>query len=392
MQVRFLSVFMIAAICSLTANIEAQSVRSRPKKSTQTMATPSVSNHPGRVVDRSRPAANMSFTGQSEVIMRDRAGRHPSYRPRPTTRPHVNVNQQNNTQVNVINQSGVGNTVNNVNVQNVQNIVNNVTNVTNINNQQINNTVVNNFRGPGYGGPVYGGPNPWNSGYGYVHTHWQGTNSRWNFRYRPSIWMNQSTTMSYGIGPVVQYNFVNPYTLPAPISYFYGYDYSRPIRPTLVEPSGRVTEEAIRRLDAARDAFRQRDYRRCLDLLEGAIRLLPDDPALHEFRALALFAIGEFDAAATVIYSVLGANPGSDWNTVSRLYDSQEIYLSQLRELTRYVASVPDRPGPRFLLAYHLLVVGYPEAAYDQLVTVQRLRPDDRVTAEILRALRQTQQ
>jgi hypothetical protein len=286
----------------------------------------------------------------------------------------------------VINQSGVGNTVNNITVNNVNNIVNNVTNVTNVNNQQVNNTVVNNFRGPtNY---VNAAQRPWGGRYDYVHSHWH--NSYWNLRYRPGIWFNPATGPVFGIGPVVQYNFANPYLTQTSVSYFSGYDYSRPIRPIdTVDTSGRVSEEAIRRLDAARDAFRQQDYRRCLSLVEGAIQLLPDDPVMHELRALALFAIREYDSAATVIYSVLGAGPGSDWSSIGSLYANQDIYLEQMRDLSRYVASVPDRPGPRFLLAYHLLVIGYPEQAYNQLVTVQRLRPDDRVTSELVRALQQ---
>lgn len=337
----------------------------------------------------------MSFSG--ERVYRDRAiaDRRPNWSKPSRPSRDVNIQQNNQTNIinntNVVNQAGRNNTVNNVNVQNVVNNVTNVTNVTNINNQSVNNTVVNNFNGPA--NYVNNYQRPWNGRYDYVHNHWHGNNSYWNLRYRPSIWINPATGPVFGVGPVVTYNFVNPYLSSTPVVYFSGYDYSRPIRPmNNVDQSGRVTEEAIRRLDAARAAFRQQDYRRSLDLVEGAIRLLPDDPVMHEFRALALFAMREYDAAATVIYSVLGAGPGSDWSSMSTLYDNQEIYLAQLRDLSQYIAGVPDRPGPRFLLAYHLLVVGHPEAAYSQLVAVQRMRPDDRVTSEILRALQQQSQ
>lgn len=387
---KFMTTAALLATILAATSVEAQAPRQLPKRSPQSKPASPAQGVPGRVNRREPvPTSNMSFSG--ERVRRDRliVDRRPNWsKPSRPTRPSPDVNIQQNNQTNVVNQSGVGNTVN---IQNVQNIVNNVTNVTNINNQQVNNTVVNNFRGPtNY---VNNYQRPWRGRYDYVHNHWHGSGSYWNFRYRPSIWFNPATGPVFGIGPVVTYNFVNPYWSPTSVTYFSGYDYSQPIRPlNNIDQSGRVTEEAIRRLDAARAAFRQQDYRRALDLVEGAIRLLPDDPVMHEFRALSLFAMREYDAAATVIYSVLGAGPGSDWSSIGSLYDNQEIYLAQLRDLSQYVARIPDRPGSRFLLAYHLLVVGYPEAAYNQLVAVQRMRPDDRVTAEILRALQQQSQ
>jgi len=198
--------------------------------------------------------------------------------------------------------------------------------------------------------------------------------------------------LTLGAGPVVRYTFINPYLQSSSTVYLSGYDYTRPIRPSTAEVSGAVTEEAIRRLDAARDAFRAQQYPRCLELVESAIRLLPDDSVMHELRALALFALGDYETAASVVYAVLGGGPGSDWNAVSSLYGNTEIYAAQLRRLSEFVALNPDRTGPRFLLAYHLLIVNRPDAAYAQLAEVQRRRPDDRVTAELIQALIQQPQ
>ena len=47
---------------------------------------------------------------------------------------------------------------------------------------------------------------------------------------------------------------------------------------------------------------------------------MPNDPTLHEFRALVLFAQGQYDAAAATLYPVLNAGPGWDWTTLVGLY------------------------------------------------------------------------
>jgi hypothetical protein len=269
-----------------------------------------------------------------------------------------------------------------INQTNVQNIVNNVTNVTNINNQVVNNNIVNNFNNTNYVNN-----RPWHGSYDHIHDHWHG--GYWNMKYRPAIWMSPSIGFNLGAAPVVNNVIANPYVSAQSTVVLSGYDYSHPIRPSNVEVGGRVTEEAIRRLDAARAAYRDQQYQRCLDLVDGAIRLVPDDSVIHELRALALFALGDYESAAAVVYSIVAAGPGSDWSAVSPLYESQETYLGQLRRLAQYVAANPDRTGPRFLIAYHLLMVGYGEAAYSQLNEVLQRRPDDRVAAELLRALSQ---
>ncbi len=45
---------------------------------------------------------------------------------------------------------------------------------------------------------------------------------------------------------------------------------------------------------------------------------MPNDAALHEFRALVLFALQRYDDAAAALYAVLTAGPGWDWATLSR--------------------------------------------------------------------------
>ena len=42
---------------------------------------------------------------------------------------------------------------------------------------------------------------------------------------------------------------------------------------------------------------------------------MPNDASLHEFRALVLFALGQYEQAAATLYAVLSNGPGWDWTT-----------------------------------------------------------------------------
>jgi predicted TPR repeat methyltransferase len=72
---------------------------------------------------------------------------------------------------------------------------------------------------------------------------------------------------------------------------------------------------------------------------------------------------------------------------MSALYPDVDTYTRQLRALEEYVRQHPDDAAAHFVLAYHYLVMGYKDAAVRQLREVVRLKPDDRLSAALLRAL-----
>ena len=65
--------------------------------------------------------------------------------------------------------------------------------------------------------------------------------------------------------------------------------------------------------------------------MDHAIKLLPSDATMHEFRALVLFAEGKYHEAAEGIYAVLSMGPGWTWDTMMSLYPNEETYTRQLR-------------------------------------------------------------
>jgi tetratricopeptide (TPR) repeat protein len=263
-------------------------------------------------------------------------------------------------------------TVNNNNTVINQNIVN----------QQINNRTSNNRR-------RYDNYNA------DLHYHWQP--ATWSASYRPSYSNYYSRTSSGGWMGSPGYAYVNPfYTRPAtPVADTWA-DYSQPIH--VPDASYHETdrdlinsERAIQMFDAARADFRIGEYRSAWRRVDDALRALPNDPTLHQFRALALFAQQRYQDAAATLYSVLAVSPGWDWETLSRMYGDLNAYQAQLRELEQYVAANPRASDARFLLAYHYLVWGESAAAWRQLAVLRDASPQDQIVLGLMQAVRDTQ-
>src|SRR5262249_13605794 len=149
-----------------------------------------------------------------------------------------------------------------------------------------------------------------------------------------------------------------------------------------------VTAASTRMMDLAREAFRNGDYILAQREVERAIELLPGDTNLHEFRALCLFARGQYKDAAAVLYSVLATGPGWDWDTLASFYPDTETYTGQLRGLEAYVRDNPDEAAGHFLLGYHYLVLDDRGAALEEFRQVTKLQPNDRVAAGLVDALK----
>jgi tetratricopeptide (TPR) repeat protein len=140
-------------------------------------------------------------------------------------------------------------------------------------------------------------------------------------------------------------------------------------------------------LDDGVAAFKQNDYDAALDIINKGLVQCPDDSVMHEFRALVLFAKADYQQSAATIHSVLAVGPGWNWSTLSSLYPAITTYTSQLRSLETFVKQNPQDGASRFLLAYHYMADGYPDAAERLLQQVVKLVPGDRVAADVLRML-----
>lgn len=153
--------------------------------------------------------------------------------------------------------------------------------------------------------------------------------------------------------------------------------------PKADDETARITQKSESLIAESQAAFKQGNYLVALESANKAIAEAPGDGALHEYRALILFALGKFSEAAGVLNPVLAGGPGWDWSTMIALYDSQETYLSQLDALKNFSKSKPKAADAHFLLGYHHMVCGHLEEAAEEFETAAKLQPADSVSAQL---------
>lgn len=176
-------------------------------------------------------------------------------------------------------------------------------------------------------------------------------------------------------------------------------DYSQPVQvvqyveqgaaaPAATEAAApTVSDDAVRNFEGARAAFFNGDYPQAMEYVDKALGKMPNDPALHEFRALVLFAQKQFKESAGTIYAVLAVGPGWDWTTLVGLYPNVSVYTEQLRALEAFSKANPGSADGRFLLAYHYMTMGHNDAARKQLEAMLKILPGDSVATQLMQTL-----
>jgi tetratricopeptide (TPR) repeat protein len=167
------------------------------------------------------------------------------------------------------------------------------------------------------------------------------------------------------------------------------YDYSQPIDNVSAPADESVADPAVAHFDAGRAAFAQGNYTEALQQSDQALAKLPGDTTLHEFRALCLFAMNRYDEAAAALYAVLSVGPGWDWATMIGLYPSIDPYTQQLRALEDYCRAHTNSAAALFVLGYHYLTQGHTETAVGVLKQVVALKPQDTLSASLVKQLDQ---
>lgn len=230
------------------------------------------------------------------------------------------------------------------------------------------------------GNNFYFGGNNYNNGYGmFAAGLAAGSLTGWALGSRPYDWGYSSYSNPY-YTPAVQQIIVQQPTAAV-------YDYAQPINTEIPPPVQDVAQPAVSTFDQARMSFQAGDYQQALSLTDQALAQMPNDAAIHEFRALVLFAQQRYDEAAAVLYSVLSVGPGWDWTTMAGLYANIDTYTQQLRELENYRVQHPDDAAPAFLLGYHYSTAGYKDEAAQQYEAVVKLQPGDQLSAGLLSLL-----
>ncbi len=162
------------------------------------------------------------------------------------------------------------------------------------------------------------------------------------------------------------------------------WDDSHPLNVVASPPNETLLHDALERFRAAREAFRREDFTQALKLTDASLRIMPNDPALHQFRALTLMTLHRYREAASTLNSVIAVVPGWDWTTLTHLYDHLETYTRQLRILETFADENPRSASARFLLACQYFTTGYADAALGQLKIVAALQPDNLLVAQLI--------
>jgi tetratricopeptide (TPR) repeat protein len=275
--------------------------------------------------------------------------------------------------------------------------------------------------------PIWGRPAYWNRpwyanrpawywGRAWYGQHWTWHHGYWNYwRTPPAVWFGVGMAIGWlsSGGDTVAYDnvYYTPAAEPA------AYDYAEPIPapaeeqqanayppspdeaaldagerlPTTPPPAAAEPDEAARKATRlfgdARDLFKAGKYADAQGKVDQAIKELPSDTTLHEFRSLTLFAQAKYKDAAAGVYAVLAAGPGWDWDTMKFLYPTEAAYNEQLQALEEFVKANPKAGYGHFLLAYQYLVLGSKDSAIKELQEVARLQPGDKLSAALLKAL-----
>lgn len=177
----------------------------------------------------------------------------------------------------------------------------------------------------------------------------------------------------------------------------YAYDYSQPVmdtQPIYVDTSAASStaaasaasagppQAAMSTFDQARTDFYAGNYESAFTNVNLALKEMPKDAVVHEFRALTLFALGRYKDAAATIHPVLAVGPGWDWPTLVGLYPSVDVYTDQLRKLEQYIKANPKAADALFVLAYHYLTCDHKNSAHKAFEKVVALQPADTIAAE----------
>ncbi|MCP4192367.1 MAG: tetratricopeptide repeat protein [Planctomycetaceae bacterium] len=248
---------------------------------------------------------------------------------------------------------------------------------------------------PGYRPPYYGN-RPWHGSWhnhwhhGYWHGHWH---SPWRYR-----WSNYPVYATLGLTwwgvDRLCYQFgysgySNPYYTAGTTTV---YNYSEPLVYYPSDDDANAVQEEVPtqtrdNFDEARAAFYEGDYSEALTKTDAAIRGVPDDVNMHEFRALVLFALGRYEEAAETLYAVLSVSPGWDWTTMISLYKDSADYTTQLRSLEQYRNEHPNQSTAYFLLGYQYLTAGHDAEARNEFQRVVDLDSNNAVAKKLLEML-----
>jgi len=165
------------------------------------------------------------------------------------------------------------------------------------------------------------------------------------------------------------------------------YAESAPTAPATPDGQQQATTGAEEFYSEARAAFLNGDYQSALRLAGHAALDAPRNSKVHELISLALFALGNYTAAANEAHAAMAMGPIADWNDLYGYYNDASKYTTQLRALEKAVSSDPKSAAEHFLLGYHYSMIGARGNAKTQFAQAVKLTPKDKLASHYLEQL-----
>ena len=148
-----------------------------------------------------------------------------------------------------------------------------------------------------------------------------------------------------------------------------------------------AASEGLQYYSQGRDAFLQGEYRTALRMGGHAAVDAPQNPKVHELISLALFALGNYPAAAGEAHAAMALGPIAEWKDLYGYYNNADKYTAQLRALEKAAADKPKSAAEHFLLGYHYVMTGARDNAKAEFSEAVKLTPKDKLANHYLQQL-----
>tara|TARA_R110002073_G_scaffold154858_1_gene310038 strand:+ start:9016 stop:9882 length:867 start_codon:yes stop_codon:yes gene_type:complete len=137
----------------------------------------------------------------------------------------------------------------------------------------------------------------------------------------------------------------------------------------------------------AEAAFRNSNYAEAARLSNHALVDSPQDGKLVLFFAQTLFAIGDYQGAASAIHRAASLLDPEQWGYIVENYSQYyrgNGYVDQMARLNEFIKSNPDAASARFVRGYQFGFLGQTEVAIRDLNRALELESRDQLAAELV--------
>jgi predicted Zn-dependent protease len=141
-------------------------------------------------------------------------------------------------------------------------------------------------------------------------------------------------------------------------------------------------------MQRAEEAFRRGQYDDAVRFANHAAVEMPNHGRVFLFMAQALFAVGDYGAAAGALHQGMAMSDPKEWGVIvqnfRQTYGKAGDFSEQLRRLEKFVSEHSDAAYGHFLLGFEYGQLGYPAEARRELAQAVDLEGRDQLAVQLL--------